>query len=529
MAKGPSLRIVAINDVYSLENLPRLRTLVLHHQQVDPADVLLVTLAGDFVAPSVLSSLDAGRGMVDCMNAVGVTHAIFGNHEDDIPAEQLPLRVGELQATWLATNVHGFAVKLPESDVVVLARPGGRSVRVGLVGVVMTDPTVYRDAPFGGAALEPANDAARREAARLVREDGCACVIPLTHQTLEEDRELARTGAPFAVVIGGHEHEPHIEDVGGTWLEKAGSDATHAALVDLTWPEAAPPAGAPDLPTVRVHLEDVAAYDEDAPLRARVDRHMARVHELESAPLVTLGPGETLSSVGTRMRQTSLGTLVCNSVKRALRAEACLFNGGAIRASREYTGRLTYGDVKAEIPFDNEVVVARLPGAVVASAIRASRAHAPAESGGFLQVDDGITIAHDGNTVLAIAGEPLSLSREYDVALVRNLLTGLDHIEPLVRFATQFPARVPPVGSGREIKLVLVDAFSVDLWRHLGGFDAVDLDHDGMVTEPELAAAIGRATATAPSDVAAELVLHAIDGDRDHAISREESEKLGRG
>ena len=87
------LRIVAINDVYSLENLPRLRTLVEHHRATDPADVMLVTLAGDFLAPSILSSLDSGRGMTECMRMVGVTHAIFGNHEDDIPTEALRRRI----------------------------------------------------------------------------------------------------------------------------------------------------------------------------------------------------------------------------------------------------------------------------------------------------------------------------------------------------------------------------------------------------------------------------------------------------
>ena len=94
--RGPTLRIVAVNDVYTLENLPRLRSLVQHHATTAKADALMVTLAGDFVAPSILSSLDSGRGMVECMNAVGVTHVTFGNHEDDISTEALRQRIGEL-------------------------------------------------------------------------------------------------------------------------------------------------------------------------------------------------------------------------------------------------------------------------------------------------------------------------------------------------------------------------------------------------------------------------------------------------
>ena len=122
------LRIIAVNDVYTLENLPRLRSLVEHHARTNPADALMVTLAGDFFAPSILSSLDSGQGMVDCMNAVGFTHVIFENHEDDIPLSELRLRIGELHATWLDTNVRDFVPPLPTHQVLEIGESGGRGV-----------------------------------------------------------------------------------------------------------------------------------------------------------------------------------------------------------------------------------------------------------------------------------------------------------------------------------------------------------------------------------------------------------------
>ena len=517
-ARGPTLRVVAINDVYVLDNLPRLVGLVRHAAAVDPADALLVTLAGDFVAPSILSSLDSGRGMVDCLRAVGITHAILGNHEDDIPTEELRRRIGELGATWLSTNVRGLDPRLLASVVLAVGR-----VRAGLVGVVMDDPATYRRPPFGGAELTPANAAAQAEAARLVREEGCAVVIPLTHQPMDDDRDLARAerAPPFPVILGGHEHVPFVEQVGGTWIVKAGADAARAVVVDLAWPAAAPPSGW-DLPAVTVRLEDVTRYPEDPELRARVDGHLRAVHDLETATLLRLAPGESLSSIGARAQQTSLGTLACSLLRDTLGAEACLFNGGGLRAARAYHGHFTYGDVKAELPFDNEIVVVALPGRVVRAAVAASRAHAPAESGGFLQVDDGTTV--EGGEVTAIGGAPLDPEREYRVAMVRNLLAGMDHIEPLVRFAREHPAKVPPEGSGRDVKVVLVDAFSVALWKQLGGFDAVDTDHDGVVTEPEVAAAVARFTAEPPSDVTANLLIHALDADHDQVISRLDAE-----
>jgi 2',3'-cyclic-nucleotide 2'-phosphodiesterase (5'-nucleotidase family) len=521
---GPSLRIVSVNDVYTLENLPRLRSLVRHHAETSPADAMLVVMAGDFLAPSLLSSLDAGRAMVECLNAIGVTDVVLGNHEDDIPVAELRKRIAELRATWLATNVR-FDPPLPTSRIVTIERPGRRAVRVGLLGVVMTDATVYRDAPFGGAALAPPNEAALREAARLAGERRCACVVPITHQPLDDDRALARAPrpAPFPVIVGGHEHVPCLEQVERTWIVKAGMDAEQAAIIDLVWPEQPPSGGAADAPTVTVRLDPVSGYPEDAPLRALVAARMAKVHALEGATLLTLSPGERLSSVGSRARQTSMGTLVCSRVRDAFGAEACLFNGGGIRGSREYTSRFTYGDLRTEVPFDNEVVVARLPGSVLRDAVAASRAHAPVESGGFLQVDDGMRVDEASHRVTHVAGAPLDPARDYRVAIVRELLLGMDHIEPLVAFGREHPERVPPAGSGREIKLVLVESFARSLWRQLGGFAAIDADHDGVVTEAEIEAALARSSPAASSPITAQLVLGALDASHDGVVSREEA------
>lgn len=524
---GPSLRIIAVNDVYTLENLPCLRSLVEHHTRTNPADALMVTLAGDFVAPSILSSLDNGQGMVDCMNAVGFTHVIFGNHEDDIALSELRLRIGELHATWLDTNVRDFLPALPAYQVLEFGPEGGRRVRVGLVGVVMTDPTVYRRKPFGGTEILPANEAARAEAWRLLRDERCISVIPLTHQPVDEDRELARAQNPaFPVIIGGHEHEVLLEQVSGTWIVKAGADAVEAVVIDVTWAAEETATGAPEIPMVTVHLEAVAHYPENVELRARVDMHMKRVRDLEAATLLRLAPGQSLSSVGMRCRQTTMGTLVCSRVRDALDAEVCVFNAGGIRGAREYKDRVTYGDLKAEVPFDNEVVVATLPGSLLREAIVASRAHAPAESGGFLQVDDRTTVDPTTHVVSVIAGVPFAEDREYRVAIVRNLFDGLDHIEPLIRFARENPDKIPPALSGREVKILLVDAFSLALWKELGGFDVIDANHDGVVTNDEIAVAVSRFAAEPLSPLTADLVIHALDADHDHAISRAEADAV---
>lgn len=138
--------------------------------------------------------------MVDCLNAVPVTHVCFGNHEQDVPFEELVERVRAFRGTWLNTNMPGFAPALPTTQELDVSAPGGRTVRVGLVGVVTADATLYPPDAFGGLRVLPANGSALAAATALAN-DGCACTIALTHQSLDDDRALATAqGLPVPLI-----------------------------------------------------------------------------------------------------------------------------------------------------------------------------------------------------------------------------------------------------------------------------------------------------------------------------------------
>ena len=74
---------------------------------------------------------------------------------------------------------------------------------------------------------------------------------------------------------------------------------------------------------------------------------------------------------------------------------------------------------------------------------------------------------------------------------------------------------------------MLIDAFSVSLWQQLGGFASVDTDHDGRVTDRELAQAVSQLTSEPASPITIELMMRAIDKDHDGSISIQESAALG--
>ena len=506
-ATATRLRIVAVSDVYALDNLPRLATLIAAARA--GCDRLVVALPGDFLAPSVLSSLDNGRGMVACLNAIGVTHVTFGNHEDDVPHRALLARMAELNALWLASNVHLPERDLPDHDIIEIG-----AVRVGLFGVVLADPLMFRGTPFL-AKLDDPHEVAMRELARLTGELGCSWVVALTHQDIAADRALAHDfrGAPV-IVIGSHEHVPFDETVDGIRVLKAGADAVRAIVVDAVWTDAAA------APTVVARLEPTAGYAEDPAVRALVDQHMAPVLALATATLLELAPGAPLSSVGMRARQTSVGELVCWRIRDVLRADACVFNAGGIRGAREYRDRFTYGDLEGEVPFDNEIVVVAMPGRVLHDAMISSRAHAPAESGAFLQIDNQIHV--DGDRVVSIAGAPYDADRAYRVAPSASCASASTASSRWSRSRTSTRSRCPSPATRRP-----PSSCSCARSRWTCGSSSVASTRsmpitDGKVVPAEVAAALERVR-HGTSPLVAELVVRALDENHDGAVSPDEA------
>lgn len=164
--KDTILRFVTVNDVYELDDLPRLATALREaREQAGPNVTVLAVLAGDFLAPSILSSLDKGRGgpqhprthphsiiicltfvvqvgddfaiftrcivanaehlisvvfprcccacagMVDVLNHVGLDYVCFGNHETDVPHNALLERIRESNfGRFYSRYIHTFSL-----------------------------------------------------------------------------------------------------------------------------------------------------------------------------------------------------------------------------------------------------------------------------------------------------------------------------------------------------------------------------------------------------------------------------------
>ena len=534
------LRIFHLNDVYDLNHYPRIATAIAEFTAEVPQATILKTHGGDFLAPSLLSTLDQGAGAVQVMNAVGFDMCCFGNHEADVPFDSLVDRIHEMNAVWLNSNmrsintdkrlagqrtlVKGDKMLTPTStlppkcpDFHVVELENGRSVAfLGLVCGSGKYAKLYRDNPdgsgnFGGHAvnIELPNEAATAAVSRvLAAHPKVDCIVPLTHQNLADDKELATLGLKFPCILGGHDHEPSLTVVGSTHIVKAGEDAKNLAIIDLIWLESDEEHAQPSsvniqlipvpmkpqvLKKITVHKLELEQLQQQTgyifikpdsmatPKFYRPDRYVKSIvreaskcalaaqqkvliPDLEQFTGVT---GQVLSSLNARAGECTMGVLLSTALRDSTGSDCAVINGGSIRANKEYTtGQLTFGDVMTELPFPTPFVKVCIDGETLSRAIELSRASwqpewLPATTeemleaqsgkrpGKALHCDDSMKVDPASNRLLIVAGDPFDARRIYTLMISSRLLNTDDNSNTILKaFANREAESIPPEDAG---------------------------------------------------------------------------------
>jgi len=552
------LRIFHINDVYLLDNLATLKTCVEKLSEGLPRSNVLTTLAGDFLAPSLLSSIDHGHGMVDIMNSIPVDAVCFGNHESDVPHPSLLSRIRQYKGTWLNSNMRSFNEEegknlppgaLPDNHLIELE--GGRSVAlIGLCCGGGSNVSLYRDGAFNGHAaritpvLDAVDDAAARARAAYPNVD---CVIPLTHQYMPDDLELS--SRDFPVVLGGHDHSVFNETRNGTLFIKAGEDAYQVAVIDIVWATDAPPAPAPPT-SVSVQLVQLVQplqhegppmelqYTPDDAVLERIKNWQKPAVELQSAVLARLEPGK-YSSVGVRQAESTMATLICTAMSDVVDCDGALINAGAVRGNKNYEdGEISYADLSSECPFPTAYVVVRLEGDYLSRAVAQSR-QLWKEAGvvpDALHCDDQMRVNPETLAVMEVNGEPLIPHQTYDILMNSYLMQS----NPVLQeYADKYPDRVPPEDSGQPALQILVQYFCDKVWKALVDvkgsgtitlcdidqfFVEADTDFSGDISEDELLDILKKRASHLPgvARVVAKQCLSFADKNNDGKVDRSE-------
>jgi len=485
-----TVRFIHINDVYDLTRFPALKTAVGELGTSRDADKVVITMGGDFLAPYLLSQLDEGAGMLDCMNSLQVTHCCFGNHECDVPHEALLRAIETFRGTWINSNMKGGGFgeneHLPTYDMFeALSQDGSHRRRIGMLGLLCDYPYLYREGAFNGAvpSIENVNESCARLCKELVDDQGCDVVVPMTHQNSQDDEVLAPRGRELRVplILGGHDHSEICTaplTPGHAALVKAGMDAVKVGVTDLTW-------DSPDTewPKVQPNLLTTLDFLADPSMEEVVNKHMAKIWAMDlmvacrkpdMEAFVPPGTQLPLSSLDTRTGESSMATFLCTALAEAMSVDVALLEGGSVRAGTDrYHHQVTMSDLKAELPFQNDTVIVPLPGRVLSEAIRTSRVKA-AEKGKYaflLHCDRGCRVDPVTHCLTVVGHKPFDPDKVYTVAIGVDLGVGSGLNEPLMEWAAANGSEIPDFELAQPARQVLEMFFVRRLWEQLPSFD----------------------------------------------------------
>jgi 5'-nucleotidase len=534
------LYFLPTDDVYELDNFPYFKTLVdansrntedvcVDEDDNDSPNKVLVILAGDFLAPSLLSSLDKGRGMVDCMNTSGITHVCFGNHEADVPMKDLKQRIHESNFSWINTNMRELDdkinVKTLPHDVVEVSN-GHDTRSVGLLGLLTEDPSVYRPGVFAGATIVPILSATEQYMNRVMDQLDLDLVIPLTHQRMNDDRNFMRKfQSKFPLILGGHDHEVYDETIDGSRIVKTGMDGENTAIYDIIWTN-----NHTD-PKINMKMIPTNSYPADKEMKRRVACHERILEELKLAKIFRFSDWLKVGKLPFTTKDNRLGLdngtkVFASLIRMGMRAECGLINAGNVRGGTTYPldqEWFTWSDLKAEIPFLVGITAVKIPGKLLQDIINDSRSNArenpPVTSGGYITTCDLIDFDETKQEVISVRGTPFDPEREYLTSFPANWFEGMDGHTPLLEWAKGTPYEHAKESSSRPCKEVIVQAFSALLWLDIGSFEDLDTNKDGFIEREEVREAARRVFGEDVADIVVDNVFSVADCDGDGKIS----------
>jgi len=359
----------------------------------------------------------------------------------------------------------------------------------------------------------------------------------MTHQSIAEDREIAAAISKHAelkgrtpCILAGHEHVPIIEKEGSCLIVKVGQDASQIGFVDVWW-------AADGTLQSSVSMLQASQFPLEQSAEAFVRRQKNFLDRTMGEPICELP--EAMSSENVRFEQGGIGTFLMSLVKRGLHehgVEIALLNAGNIRGRKHYEpGPFTMKDLYTENPWDNDMAIVPLPGKVLADAIRATRSRA-GEKPSFLHADRDAEVTGQ-HELVKVNGEPFDPSRTYRVAILVNLLEGMDNVAPLVDYVNASGLHVPDVEACKPSKLITMRICMKDVWHRLLGhpdahenlssserkafarqaFNQLDVNKDGEVSVEEC-----RKFLKARGAGLVQQLIEVIDEDGDGKICKEE-------
>ncbi len=329
----------------------------------DASHTLLLS-GGDNSSGPPISTFFRGRTMADVMRLAGYQASAFGNHELDFGKDAFVANRDRAGVRYLAANlvVTSPAEGSPVEPYLIIER---NHARIGVIGV-SSEATIAAASPqrFRGLRFEPIESTL----ARVVPEvwaRGVDAVVLIAHECHDVIGPIVARHPEWSLAFAGtgHCHRAAVERAGATLIiapdwalshygrvrlaihrelpQRQRAELVDYGLVDVSSPLAGPPASA-----------DPAIDRAIASWQGEVDRQLGEV----------IGYSEGMAATSDAMAQWITGAWLAAFPE----AQVALTTKGGMRQDVP-PGPITLATIHSVLPFDNDLVVAKVPAAEIAA------------------------------------------------------------------------------------------------------------------------------------------------------------------
>ena len=400
-----------------------------------PGRTLLLD-AGDTFQGTYVSNSNQGDLVMAAMNIAGYDAWTLGNHEFDWGQEPLKARVSQAGFPALAANLLDATTGEPWDLVQPHTIVDVGRITVAVLGLTYPDtPVINRPENVAGLEFRRAEETVRRYLPDLQEQAGL--IVVLSHLGYDGDLALARAVEGIDVIVGGHSHMflERPRQVGGTLIVQAGAKGQVVGRLELVVDVAT--GQVTDFTSRKALIPVTDVVDTvNQEVQTLVDTALAEAAETMDQPI-----GETAVTLQPQgAGEFALGNLVVDAMLDAdldgQQADIAMHNNGGIRAALS-KGPISFGQLYAVLPFDNQLMAMDLTGAQVLRILE----HSVSSNPGKMQVA-GMAFQFDmsrpaGDRILeaTVGGEPLDPERLYRVVTIDYLASGGDGQETFLEGA----------------------------------------------------------------------------------------------
>eukprot|EP01083_Nonionella_stella_P025309 69702_1 len=443
--QAKALNIIHFNDVYNIVDgnngggAARFMTVIKKLKSLKPEP--LIFFSGDFLSPSNISTVTKGKHMIPIMNHIGITCGQLGNHDLDYGNKHCIECLQRLNYPTLNTNIltpiadqDDQETDSKESDNESELEPLGKckkeliikhnGLNIGIIGISENWCNTLPIKPKRGIIYKDFITQCSKYVAKIRSENDLDVVIVLTHSRKQNDILLANQVPNIDIILGGHDHLYHVElnPKHKSLLVKSGCDFKGATYIQLRAKDAVMDSQDDEanqaivselndlcLEDVHEHLMGInyqfSTFHYNINHKVPPDATMLRmVKELSESFLSEIAKpiGAIDVSLDTRFKyirkqEMVSCNLICDIVRNAYQCDIVLLCGGGIRSDKIHKkGAISYKDILDLVPFQDPIIVKRISGKNIITAIQHSIKNLPKLDGRFAHVS-GLKYVYDSS------------------------------------------------------------------------------------------------------------------------------------